>query len=68
MMPALNRSPATFTQSDVRRAIAGARRAGFEPGAVEITRDGTIRLLPIGAPGTQPPPVPPGEKNPRGFL
>lgn len=64
----MSRVQATFTQTDVRRAIAGARKAGLEPGAVEITRDGTIRILPIGAPGTQLPPVPYGEKNPRGFL
>lgn len=67
-MSTISRFSPSFTQSDVRRAIAGARKAGFEPGAVEITRDGTIRLLPIGAPGIKPPPVEPGQKNPRGHL
>lgn len=67
-MSGISRMQSSFTQTDVRRAIAGARKAGFEPGAVEITRDGTIRLLPIGAPGIKPPPVEPGQKNPRGFL
>ena len=64
----MSRVQATFTQTDVRRAIAGARQAGIEPGVVEITRDGTIRILPIGAPGIQLPLLAPDEKNPRGFL
>lgn len=64
----MSRIQPAFTQTDVRRAIAGARQAGLEPGAVEITRDGTIRILPIGVPGTQLPPVPYGQKNPRGHL
>ena len=42
----MSRRPATFTQSDVSRALKGAESAGFEVGEVQIERDGTIRLLP----------------------
>lgn len=37
--------PARFRQDDVRRAIAGAKAAGFEPGRVEIARDGRIVIM-----------------------
>lgn len=36
---------ATFTEVDVRRAIRAAVKAGFAVRSIEITRDGTIRLL-----------------------
>lgn len=39
------RGPATFRQSDVERAIHAARRAGLTIGRVEVTRDGTIRIV-----------------------
>lgn len=39
---------AAFTEADVRRAVRGAIIAGFNLGAVEVLRDGTIRLLPAG--------------------
>ncbi len=34
-----------FRQIDVKRAVAGAQAAGVVIGAVEITKDGTIRIL-----------------------
>ena len=37
---------ATLTQAQIKRAVKGALEAGFAVGAVEITKDGTIRLLP----------------------
>jgi hypothetical protein len=51
------RGPARFTQEDVARAIkaAGPRRV------VEITPDGSIRILPEGQPG---PPKPEGPIEP----
>jgi hypothetical protein len=36
---------ARFTRADVERAIAGATKAGLMVSGVEITPDGTIRLL-----------------------
>jgi hypothetical protein len=39
------RSASTFKQADVFRAGRAARAAGVEIGAIEITRDGTIRIL-----------------------
>lgn len=39
---------ARFTQSDITRAIAGAAKAGVMV-AVEITLDGTLRLIPVEA-------------------
>jgi hypothetical protein len=36
---------ATFTEVDVRRAIRAAGKAGFVVRTIEITKEGTIRLL-----------------------
>ena len=36
---------ATFKQKDVERAIKAVRDAGLPVGSVEITKDGTIRVL-----------------------
>jgi Tfp pilus assembly PilM family ATPase len=36
---------ATFKQVDVERAIRAASKAGLPVDAVEITREGTIRVL-----------------------
>jgi predicted phage tail protein len=44
-------SKARFTQADVSRAVAGAVKAGLAVSGVEITSDGTIRLL---APKSKP--------------
>lgn len=41
----MSRRPARFTQSDVARALKGAEQAGVKM-AVEISPDGTIRLVP----------------------
>jgi hypothetical protein len=39
------RSRSTFRQADMTKAIRSAEAAGFEIGGVEVTRDGTIRVL-----------------------
>lgn len=36
---------ATFKQTDVKRAIKAVVDAGLPVGSVEITREGTIRIL-----------------------
>lgn len=41
----MSRRPARATQADIRRAVAAARQAGGQM-VVEITPDGTIRLVP----------------------
>ena len=38
------RRPSAFTQTDVARAVKGARDAGLDVGIVEVTPDGTIRV------------------------
>lgn len=38
--------PTAPTELQVRRAVKGALSAGFVVGAVEISPDGTIRILP----------------------
>jgi len=35
-----------FTKADIARAVAGATEGGFVIGAVEVKKDGTIRILP----------------------
>ena len=37
--------PLLFKQSDVKRAVAGAKAAGLEVGRVEIDRDGKIVIF-----------------------
>lgn len=37
---------ASFTEAQVRRAVKGAIDAGMRVGAVEVTCDGLIRILP----------------------
>lgn len=39
------RRPSNFRQSDVERAVKGARNAGLTVVAVEMTPDGTIRIV-----------------------
>lgn len=39
------RRPSTFRQYDVERAVKAARSAGLTVGAVEVTPDGTIRVM-----------------------
>lgn len=41
------RRPATFTKADLERALAVAREYGM---TVEVTRDGTFRLVPMPEP------------------
>ena len=42
---AVARTPATFKQADLVRAVKAARAAGLPVTATHITRDGTIRLI-----------------------
>lgn len=42
------RRASLFTQADVERAVKAARNAGMDVGALEITKDGTIRVI-VGA-------------------
>lgn len=51
--------PGRFTEADIRRAIRAVQREGAKM-AVEISPDGTIRIVPITAQA-----VPPNEPNPR---
>jgi hypothetical protein len=44
----MSRPPAKFTQADIKRALAGSAAAGFVM-AVEISVNGTIRLIPVEA-------------------
>lgn len=37
---------AAVTEAAIRRAVRGAINAGLPVGAVEVSRDGTIRILP----------------------
>jgi hypothetical protein len=41
----MSRGAAKFTQSDVARAVRGARAAGVDVGRVEINPDGTIAIV-----------------------
>lgn len=34
-----------FTQAQITRAVTGVRKAGLPIGAVEVTPDGSIRIL-----------------------
>jgi hypothetical protein len=42
----MSRKPARFTQSDIYRALKAVQQSGLNM-AVEISPDGTIRLLPV---------------------
>jgi hypothetical protein len=42
----VSRAPATFRQSDLTRAIKGARAAGIDVARIEIGNDGKIVILP----------------------
>jgi len=46
------------TQAEIKRAIEGARKAGFPIGTIEITKDGTIRII---TPDEAKPKAPPVE-------
>lgn len=45
-MQAVSRTPAKVTQADIARAIRAIEQTGANL-AVEIARDGTIRLIPV---------------------
>ena len=40
------RQPCNFRQTDLKRALKGARAAGMEIGRVEINKDGLIVIVP----------------------
>lgn len=44
----------TATQAEIKRAVEGARKAGMTVGAIEVTKDGTVRV--IAGTVTLPPP------------
>jgi hypothetical protein len=41
----MSRAPSTFRQSDITRAIRGARAAGVDKVRVEITKDGKLIII-----------------------
>lgn len=41
----MTRRASTFRESDVKRAVKAARGAGVTVGAVEVTPNGTIRIV-----------------------
>jgi hypothetical protein len=45
----MGKKPSTFKESDLRRAIVAARKAGVEIGRIRIDRSGTIELVPKSA-------------------
>ncbi len=46
----MSRRPANITQADVARALRAVEQIGMKA-VVEITRDGTIRIVPAGIAG-----------------
>jgi hypothetical protein len=42
----MSRGPYTFRQTDLTRAIKGARAAGIDVARIEIEKDGRIVILP----------------------
>lgn len=47
------RGTATFTQSDVTRAVKGAKAAGVDVARIKIAKDGTIEID-TGKPADEP--------------
>jgi hypothetical protein len=45
-LPKMPRGPCTFRQTDLKRAVKGARAGGIEIVRVEITKDGKIIIVP----------------------
>ncbi|AKR55756.1 hypothetical protein XM25_08080 [Devosia sp. H5989] len=53
----MSRTPARATQADIARAIRAVEQVGAAA-VVEVSRDGTIRIIPAGiAVKTQPPEI-----------
>jgi hypothetical protein len=44
----MSSGPSDFKISNVRRAIAGAEKAGIEIGRIEVKTDGTVAIIPQG--------------------
>jgi hypothetical protein len=59
----MSRTPARVTQADVARALRAVEQCGY-PGIVEIARDGTIRIVPIGLERQAPEPEPLDDDEP----
>jgi hypothetical protein len=60
----MSRAPARFTEADVKRALAAAKKAGDEYG-VEVLPDGTIRICRMPEPQGRPAVNGfPGDQNP----
>jgi hypothetical protein len=55
----MSRTPARFTEADLRRAIRAVAKEGV-PMAVEAAPDGTIRIVPYEPPAQVSPERPPG--------
>lgn len=51
-------APQTFKQSDLERAIRAANKAGLPVDSVEITKEGTIRIIVNGEPKVEKRPEP----------
>ncbi len=60
---AMSRTPARFTEADIRRVIRAVSKEAA-PMAVEIARDGVIRIVPYSAPPT-PANEAPAEPSPK---
>jgi hypothetical protein len=54
----MSRQPATFTQTDVAKALRAAEQVAPGRMTVEITRDGTIRIIPAALSTERSHPVP----------
>jgi Tfp pilus assembly PilM family ATPase len=50
----MTRRTSTFRQTDVARAVKAAQAAGLTVGTVEVTSDGTIRVITAKAPELPP--------------
>jgi hypothetical protein len=50
----MTRRPSTFRQTDVARAVKAAQAAGLTVGTVEVTSDGTIKVITATAPELPP--------------
>ncbi len=51
----MSRTPATFKQGDVERAVRAAQKVGMKVGGFEVDRSGTIRVLDVCVVGSPSP-------------
>jgi hypothetical protein len=62
----MSTGPSDFKISNVRRAIAGAEKAGIVVGRIEVSTDGTVAIIPQGkekTAGGEPAGTPGGESR-----